>query len=108
MSKGVPALVDGGWGEDEAYRYGTLLLFGGMVLTGILDLLVHFVTKLAGANESIDATKVPEVRGHNSSESGHKDPVADMEAGKRATGDQDSSTSVTAGEIDHVCFLIVP
>lgn len=112
MQKGVTALIDGGWGEDGGYRNGTLLLFAGMVLTGILDLLVHFVSKFAGVNEDIDATKVPEVE-RQSSESAHKPAtdmvVADMEAGKKASDEQETSPHITI-EHDHVRqhFISVP
>lgn len=90
MQKGVQALVDCGWGEDGGYRYGTLLLFAGMIVTGLLDLLVHYVSKYAGVNESIDANRVPEVGGRKVSETTKK--AADMEAGKLPAADQASST----------------
>lgn len=106
MQKGVPALIDGGWGEDGGYRYGTLLLFGGMVITGLLDLLVHFVSKFAGVNEEIDANRVPEVGGRKSSETTKK--VADMEAGKLPAVDQANSTHTTEEYTeDHVCSRIL-
>lgn len=106
MQKGVPALIDGGWGEDGGYRYGTMLLFGGMVITGLLDLLVHFVSKFAGVNEEIDANRVPEVGGRKSSETTKK--VADMEAGKLPAVDQANSTHTTEEYTeDHVCSRIL-
>ena len=52
MQKGVAALQEGGWGEP-GYRWGTLLFFGGMVLTGILDLIVHFVSVCAGTQQPV-------------------------------------------------------
>lgn len=80
MQKGVAALVDGGWSEDDAYRWGTLLLFSGMFATALLDLLVHGVSALAGKNQSVDATTVPEVKGVSGNAS-QKD-FTNMEEGK--------------------------
>lgn len=110
MSKGVPALAEGGWGEDGGYRYGTMLVFAGMIITGILDLLVHFVSKNAGVNESIDATKVPEVNGKSSESNdthipSHKPSdaaVGNMEAGKMSPGGQSNSASGTLDHLDPV------
>lgn len=61
MTKGVPALESGGWGEDGSYRYGTLLFFGGMVVTFMLDLLVHFISRFAGKNKEHDPNIVTEI-----------------------------------------------
>jgi hypothetical protein len=112
MQKGVKALINGGW--DAGYRYGTLLLFGGMVLTGILDLLVHFLSDFAGENEDIDATKVPEVVGSSSSDAADSrdtsirkstDVVADMEAGKVSADAHSNSSPVAVAFVGHVRSL---
>ena len=100
MQKGVVALVDGGWSEDDGYRYGTMLLFAGMLITGLLDILVHFVSKFAGVNEEIDANRVPEVGGRKSSESSKR--VEDLEAGKLPGVDQASSPGTTEEHADEV------
>lgn len=106
MQKGVQALTDGGW--EHGYRWGTLLLFAGMIVTGLLDLLVHFVSKYAGINEEMDANRVPEVGGCKSSEtrvSADKpstDVVANMEAGNMSADEQDNSPSITHEHLDNV------
>jgi len=45
MQKGVVEL-QAIWGDDEGYRYGTMFFFGGMVITAILDRIVHLITNL--------------------------------------------------------------
>jgi hypothetical protein len=93
MQKGVAALTDGGWGENGAYRWGTALLFAGMLATGVLDVIVHIISNHAGVNSTIDATTVPEVSAARANEA--KDAakpenksaavVADLEAGTAAS-----------------------
>jgi hypothetical protein len=61
MQKGVDALVSGGWSEDSAYRWGTVLLFAGMLVTALLNCVVHVVSAYAGVNEAVDATALNEV-----------------------------------------------
>lgn len=54
MIKGVGALTDGGWGEDGAYRGGTMLLFCGMVITFFLDMVAHMITRRTFENNVPD------------------------------------------------------
>lgn len=101
MAKGVPALQEGGWGEDGGYRNGTLLLFGGMIITGILDLLVHMVSKYAGKNDTIDANTVPEVGGQKSGDSSPQNKsTTDIEAGKLPAESEGTISPVPASD-DH-------
>lgn len=98
MSKGVAALVDGGWNEDDAYRWGTLMLFGGMLATALLDLLVHAVSHCAGKNKNIDANTVPEVKSVSDRQVQKVD--AGMEEGK--AGPSASSTGEIVEPVDKV------
>eukprot|EP00892_Ulva_mutabilis_P010489 jgi/Ulvmu1/7812/UM004_0041.1 len=100
MTKGLEALVDGGWNEDDAYRWGTIMFFGGMFATGLLDLLVHGVSHLAGNNKNKDATAVQEVK-DVSGRNGLKPDISDVEAGKPpASVDSGSEASGDTPEID--------
>lgn len=96
MSKGVPALIDGGWSEDEAYRWGTIMFFGGMFATGLLDLVVHGVSYIAGHNDNVDATTVPEVKGISGSAS--QKTISSMEEGK-AVARTDTSSETSGSDI---------
>lgn len=104
MQKGIPALVDGGWSEDDAYRWGTLLLFSGMFATALLDLLVHGVSSIAGKNKNVDAATVPEVKGVSGNASKHD--FATMEEGKTgARIDSSSEVSDNAADAHQVCHI---
>ena len=114
MQKGVTALTRGGWGE-AGYRWGTMLLFGGMAVTAMLDLLVHFISNYAGVNKSIDATAVPEVSADRSSEENDRKAkdsvvVTDLEAGTASSEDAESphGCAACANEVDHVRSLQLP
>lgn len=114
MQKGVAALDAGGWGETGGYRYGSLLFFGGMIITALLDVIVHAVSDCAGMRASKKAENITEIRGAAQATQGErtgelkaKEP-ADLEAGVPAAADaatDDSGSESPKSEhppMDHV------
>ena len=67
MIKGVGALTDGGWGEDGGYRGGTILLFVGMIMTWLLNMVANHLTNYAFAMEKKDAEDDSETKPTNDS-----------------------------------------
>lgn len=101
--KGVAALQDGGWGEDGSYRWGTMLFFGGMFITGLLDLAVHRLSSLAGLSAGKNAANLTEVQKDtmNPSLDGKQ---KDLEAGGDIASDtsEPGNAAPTPGEDVHL------
>ena len=117
MQKGVAALTDGGWGE-AGYRWGTMLFFGGMIITALLDVVVHVVSNINGMKASKNATNVTEIRMSppvQASESGDSGKVTadavtpeQLEDGKAGSVQADVESEKSAEEVqsvDHVRHL---
>jgi hypothetical protein len=111
MKKGVTALSKTSWGENKGYQYGTLLFFGGMVIIAILDLIVHFLSNLAGMNKKKEAANVSEMTHASNAEGDSKDIIkadpGELEAGPRSEGPPPSDVSSESRPneiqpIDHV------
>lgn len=52
-SKAVIGFEDAGYNEDEAIRYATLCFFGGVLLTWLLDKVVHAMTGHAHHHDEV-------------------------------------------------------
>ena len=44
--KSVEGFTDEGYDDDEAMRYATLCFFAGIIITALLNGVVHFICKL--------------------------------------------------------------
>jgi hypothetical protein len=97
MSKGVTALDEGGWGA-AGYRWGTMLFFGGISITALLDALVHFLSSLAGQSPDKYTASVTEMRTSNLNKDGT--PVSACAIEKQPSAD--SLPDLESGPADSV------
>lgn len=89
LQKGVVALEDGGW--ENGYRWGTLLFFGGMAITAVINVIVH---RLSDAADKKKARSLPDVSESGKEASATKD-AKDLEAGT-VTSDSSDSAPIAA------------